>query len=300
MSLHTTDGGIKYPAVRRFLLTFRKENGIISGGKGGERMTSLRDKRLFLLDMDGTIYLDDLLFEGTPDFLAHVRAIGGRAMYLTNNSSKSVKSYVDKLGRMGIRAEPEDFFTSVDATVLHLRQRGYGRIYAFGTASFRAQLREGGLCITDRLEEAVDCLCMGFDTELTFQKLEDACILLNRGVDYVATNPDWVCPTRYGFVPDCGSVAEMLFRATGRRPCFIGKPQPDMVRLAIEKSGFAPEQAILLGDRLYTDISSGVNAGIDTVLVLSGESTMEALVTSEVKPTYVMENIREFLNTIKE
>jgi len=261
-------------------------------------MTGLKDKRLFLLDMDGTIYLDDQLFDGTLDFLDYVKTIGGRAMYLTNNSSKSVKSYVDKLKRLGISAGAEDFLTSVNATVLYLQQQSYKKIYAFGTESFKSQLREAKLPIVDRLEEGIDCLCMGFDTELTFQKLEDACILLNRGVDFVATNPDWVCPTWYGSVPDCGSVSEMLFRATRRRPRFIGKPQPDMVNLAVAKSGFSKEQAILLGDRLYTDIQSGVNAGIDTVLVLSGEATLEDLAASETKPAYVMENIREFLNQI--
>ena len=263
-------------------------------------MTPLKDKRLFLLDMDGTIYLDEQLFDGTLDFLAHVKAMGGRAMYLTNNSSKSVKSYVDKLARLGINACAEDFLTSVNATVLYLQKQAYHKIYAFGTQSFKSQLKEAGLPVTDVLEEGIDCLCMGFDTELTFQKLEDACILLNRGVDFVATNPDWVCPTWYGSVPDCGSVSEMLFRATGRRPRFIGKPQPDMVELAVAKSGFTKEQAILLGDRLYTDIQSGVNAGVDTVLVLSGEATLEDLAASQVKPAYVMENIREFFNKIKE
>lgn len=263
-------------------------------------MTGLKDKRLFLLDMDGTIYLDDRLFDGTAEFLAHVQAIGGRAMYLTNNSSKSVESYVDKLSRMGLRAAPEDFLTSVNATVLYLRQKNHRKIYAFGTASFRQQLRQGGLPVTDILAEDIDCLCMGFDTELTFQKLEDACILLNRGVEYVATNPDWVCPTGYGSVPDCGSVAEMLYRATGRRPRFIGKPEPDMVELAVKETNFTKEQTILLGDRLYTDIKSGVRAGVDTVLVLSGEATLKDLAASDVKPTYVMKDIREFLNNLTE
>ena len=263
-------------------------------------MTGLKDKRLFLLDMDGTIYLDDRLFDGTAEFLAHVQAIGGRVMYLTNNSSKSVESYVDKLSRMGLRAAPEDFLTSVNATVLYLRQKNHRKIYAFGTASFRQQLRQGGLPVTDVLAEDIDCLCMGFDTELTFQKLEDACILLNRGVEYVATNPDWVCPTGYGSVPDCGSVAEMLYRATGRRPRFIGKPEPDMVELAVKETNFTKEQTILLGDRLYTDIKSGVRAGVDTVLVLSGEATLKDLAASDVKPTYVMKDIREFLNNLTE
>jgi len=263
-------------------------------------VAELKEKRLFLLDMDGTIYLDEQLFDGTLEFLAHVKHIGGRAMYLTNNSSKSVSSYVDKLKRLGITAEETDFFTSVNATVLHLQSRNFHKIYAFGTASFRQQLLDAGLPVTHRLEEDIDCLCMGFDTELTFQKLEDACILLNRGVEYIATNPDWVCPTWYGSVPDCGSVAEMLYRATGRRPNVIGKPQPHMVELAVKASGFTKEQSILLGDRLYTDIKSGVNADIDTVLVLSGEATLEDLAASDVKPSYVFDNIKAFYHKLTE
>lgn len=262
-------------------------------------MPGLAEKRLFLLDMDGTIYLDDQLFDGTLDFLDYVRRIGGRALYLTNNSSRSVESYVQKLHRLGIEAQAEDFLTSVNATVLDLKRRNHHKIYAFGTESFRAQLTKAGLPVTDRREPDVDCLCMGFDTELTFQKLEDACILLNQGVDYIATNPDWVCPTWYGYVPDCGSVAEMLFRATGRRPRFIGKPEPTMVLLALEQTGFAPEQAILLGDRIYTDIASGFRAGIDTALMLSGEATLQDVQQSEIRPSYIFENIREMLKLMQ-
>ena len=148
------------------------------------------------------------------------------------------------------------------------------------------------------LEDDVDCLCMGFDTELTFQKLEDACILLGRGVDYIATNPDWVCPTWYGYVPDCGSVSEMLYNATKRRPFFIGKPQPEMPLLAIEKTGYKKEETVIIGDRLYTDIACGVNAGISSVFVLSGEGTLEDIEKSEVKPEFVYDNIREIYNEL--
>ena len=180
-------------------------------------MTTLGEKRLFLLDMDGTIYLDEELFPGTRPFLDAVRACGGRYLFLTNNSSKSVDAYREKLARMGIPAGREDFLTSVDALIAELRSRpAYRKCYAFGTRSFRRQLAEAGVPVTDRLEDGIDCLLVGFDTELTFQKLEDACILLGRGVDYIATNPDWVCPTWYGSVPDCGSVCGMLLRATGR------------------------------------------------------------------------------------
>ena len=256
-------------------------------------MGRLADKRLFLLDMDGTIYLDDRLFDGTLDFLAWVRAVGGRALYLTNNSSRGVSAYVEKLARLGIGAAREDFLTSVHVTARYLQKKQYRRIYAFGTASFRQQLAEAGLPVTDRLEEGIDCLCCGFDTELTFQKLEDACILLNRGVDFAATNPDWVCPTWYGYVPDCGSVCEMLYRATGRRPRVIGKPQPEMALLAMESAGYAPEETVLVGDRLYTDIACAVNAGIDSVLVLSGESTEADLKASETKPRWVLRDVAE-------
>ena len=139
---------------------------------------------------------------------------------------------------------------------------------------------------------------MGFDTELTFQKLEDACILLNRGVDYIATNPDWVCPTWYGYVPDCGSVAQILQTATKRLPKFIGKPQPDMALLATKNSGFSADETVLVGDRLYTDIACGQNAGISTVFVLSGEGTMDDLKKSDIKPEFIKNNIREILNEI--
>ena len=263
-------------------------------------MASLKEKRLFLLDMDGTIYLDDHLFAGTLEFLEHVRAIGGRYLFLTNNSSRGVDAYIEKLARLGIVSSAEDFLTSVDATLLYLTQNHAGqKCYVSGTETFKNQLREGGVDLTDKLEDGIEVLVHGFDRELTFQKLEDSCILLNRGVEFIATNPDWVCPTWYGSVPDCGSVCEMLFRATGRRPRFIGKPRPEMALLAMEKFGYAKEQTVLVGDRLYTDIACGVNAGIDTVFVLSGEGTMEDLKTSDAQPAFVLDDIAALLEELK-
>ena len=263
-------------------------------------MKNLKNKKLFLLDMDGTIYLDTELFDGTIDFLEYVKSIGGRYMFVTNNSSKSVDKYIEKLASLGINSTKDDFLTSTNATIIHLKKINHKKIYALGTESFRKQLIEANLPITTKLEDDIDCLCMGFDTELTFQKLEDACILLGKGVDYIATNPDWVCPTWYGFVPDCGSVSEMLYNATKRRPQFIGKPQPAMVELAIEETGYSKDEAIVIGDRLYTDIACGVNAGISSAFVLSGEGTMDDLEKSEVKPEFVFKNIREMLEIMKE
>ena len=256
-------------------------------------MKKLKEKKLFLLDMDGTIYLDDYLFDGTLDFLDYVKKIGGRYLFLTNNSSKGIDKYIEKLDKLGIKSNADDFLTSTDATIAYLKEKNHNKIYAFGTESFRRQLSDAGLPVIDKIEDGIDCLCISNDWELTFKKLEDSCILLKGDIDYIATNPDWVCPTWYGSVPDCGSFCEMLYRATGKRPKFIGKPEPDMIYLALERTGYQKDDALMLGDRLYTDIESGVNAGIDTVFVLSGEGTLEDLEASPEKPTYVRQNIRE-------
>ena len=261
-------------------------------------IAKLKEKKLYLLDMDGTLYLGDRLFSGTVDFLSFIRETGGKYIFLTNNSSKGVDRYQEKMHRLGIETEASDFLTSVHATVWYLQPKNYHKIYAFGTASFKTQLRDAGLPVTDRLEPDIDCLLMGFDTELTFQKLEDACILLGRGVDYYATNPDWVCPTEYGFVPDCGSVAGMLFNATKRMPVFIGKPEPYMLNLAMERTGYGREETIIFGDRLYTDIKSGFNAGVSTCFVLSGEGTMADVEKSDVKPDYIFRDISEYTNIV--
>ena len=250
--------------------------------------------------MDGTIYLDEELFDGTIDFLNYVKEIGGRYLFLTNNSSRGVDAYVQKMARLGIEATREDFLTSTDATILYLKaNHPNAKVYAFGTTTFKDQLRQSGINITDKLEDDIDLLLCGFDTELTFQKLEDSCILLNRGVPFIATNPDWVCPTWYGYVPDCGSVCQMLTTATGRKPQFIGKPQPEMALLAMERFGYEKRETMMIGDRLYTDIASGINAGIDACFVLSGEGTMEDVKTSDVKPTMIYDNIRAILNDLQ-
>ena len=263
-------------------------------------MIDFKRKKLFLLDMDGTIYLGDNLFDGTLDFLRRVREQGGRYLFATNNSSRGVNAYVERLQKMGIDAVADDFLTSIDALIWYLRGKyDDALIYAFGTRTFREQLTDAGFRITDRLEKGISLLVCGFDTELTFQKLEDACILLGRGVDFVATNPDWVCPTAWGSVPDCGSVCEMLFRATGRRPKFIGKPQPEMVLLSMERCGCTREETVLIGDRVYTDIACGVNAGVDTAFVLSGEGAVSDIETYQVTPAGIYQNIREIEGLMK-
>lgn len=266
----------------------------------------LKEKKLFLLDMDGTIYLDDYLFDGVLEFLAEIKERNGRYIFMTNNSSKSVSAYIEKLNNLGIDAAEEDFMTSVDATIQFLKEK-YGKeafsklIYIMGTESFINQMKDSGFRITTDEGPDVEVILCGFDRELTYKKLEDICRMLSekdRKIDYFATNPDWVCPTDFGFVPDCGSMCQMIEIATGKKPYFIGKPQPDMAVLSIKKTGFEAEETLVIGDRLYTDIACGVNAGVDTCFVLSGEGTLDDLKKYDVKPTYILNDIKELLRRI--
>ncbi len=249
--------------------------------------------------MDGTLYLGDRLFPFTSDFLKTVKDIGGRYVFVTNNSSKGTDAFVEKMKRLGIFATEDDFLTSTDATVALIRQK-YKDIlfYVMGTSTFIETLKKEGIPVTEDLDDysKIGGVLISNDTELTFRKLSDISLLLSdkeKDTVYLATNPDFVCPTEFGYVPDCGSFAEMLRKATGRTPYFIGKPNPDMLLSAMEKFGYEKDACLVIGDRLYTDISAGVNAGMDTAFVLSGEGTKEDLLTYDVKPTAVYKHVGE-------
>ena len=262
----------------------------------------LAGKRLFLLDLDGTIYLEDSLLPGAADFLSYVRSHGGAVRYLTNNSSRGVDAGMEKMTRLGIPAEREEFLTAVEAAVHYLRtRRPVGEAYfVVGTESFRRQLRQAGLDIRETPDGDVTAVLVGFDTELTYRKVEDACRLLCRGADFLATNPDLACPTLYGFMPDCGSICQMLINATLRQPLYIGKPDPTMIELALEQTGCPRWEALMVGDRLYTDIACGVNAGVDTALVLTGEATQADAAVSPTPPTAIYRDMAALLAAIKE
>lgn len=261
----------------------------------------VNNTRLYLLDMDGTLYLGNQLYPFTRELLAEIRRTGGRYLFLTNNSSKSVADYVRKLASMGIAATEEDFLTSSQATAYYLKKHHPGkRLYVCGTKSLVRELEEAGFSVTTELD-GVECIVMGFDTELTFQKLWDVSKLLltNPDLPYIATNPDLVCPTEFGSVPDCGSICIGIRNATGREPVVIGKPSPLMAQLAMERFGCTPAQTAMVGDRVYTDIKAGLNAGVTTVLVLSGESTIETVAESPDKPHLILKDLGELLPLLK-
>ena len=261
----------------------------------------LQQTKLFLFDMDGTLYLGDRLYSFTLELLQCLRQSGRKYLFMTNNSSKSVEDYIKKLARLGIESCREDFITSSQATAWYLKENHPGkRLYVCGTNSLKEELRREGFAIANGPEDT-DVIVMGFDTELTFQKLHDVCytLLTRPDIPYIATNPDYVCPTEFGSVPDCGSVCDMVFNATGKRPVVIGKPTPLMPRLAMQALGYAKEETAVVGDRIYTDIKSGLNAGITTVLVMSGETTREILESSPDKPHIVLDHAGQILDVLK-
>lgn len=258
----------------------------------------IKEINLFLFDMDGTLYLGNRLFDFTRELLDKIKKSGKKYMFMTNNSSKSVKDYIKKLASLGIETEKSDFITSSQATAYYLKKHHNGkRLYVCGTESLKEELKENGFEITERLDD-VDVIVMGFDTELTFKKLHDVSYLLltRNDIPYIATNPDYVCPTEFGSVPDCGSVCDMLYNVSKRRPIVIGKPEALMPTLAMEHEGYTRTETAVIGDRIYTDVKSGLNAGTLAILVMSGETTREILEESTVKPDLVLESAREIID----
>ncbi len=262
---------------------------------------TISSMKLYLFDMDGTLYIGDRLFDFTRDLLSAIRKQGAKYLFMTNNSSKSVNDYIKKLDKLGISATREDFITSSQATAYYLKKHHAGKtLYVCGTESFKEELRLEGFTISENISKT-QCIVMGFDTELTFQKLHDVSYLLltQPDIPYIATNPDLVCPTEFGSVPDCGSVCQMIYNATGKRPVVIGKPSSLMPELAMERWQTAKENTCVIGDRIYTDIQCGLNAGITGILVLSGETTVEILENSPNKPHFVLSDASEILQELQ-
>ena len=259
--------------------------------------TKLRNCKLFLLDMDGTLYLGDDVFVGAIEFINTLADTDRKYIYLTNNSSRAGVDYVGRLTGLGFPCEMENVFTSGMATGLYLDEKFKGKkIYPVGTRAFMRELESYGVEFSDT---DADVVCVGFDTELYYEKLDKAVHFLRRGCDFIAANPDWVCPMPADEVlPDCGSICALLTAASGVEPVFIGKPNRNMVDIISGYTGIPNEQICCVGDRLYTDIASGVNAGIDTICVLSGEATMDEILAYDKKPRWIFRDVSHILEVL--
>ncbi len=259
--------------------------------------TPLNQIRCFLLDMDGTFYLGDHLLPGALEFVDLLKSRGTRFLFLTNNSSRGRRQYAEKIGRLGLEL-PENFiFTSGEATAIYLsRQKPGARLFVAGTPALEEELAAHGfnLCQDDP-----DYVVLGFDTTLTYAKLWKLCDLVRSGLPYIATHPDINCPTETGYMPDIGSMIACIAASTGRQPdVIIGKPHAPIVAALAEKTNLPVQYLAMIGDRLYTDIALG-QAGLTTILVLSGETRREDLPDSPFQPDYVMRDLAELVETLK-
>lgn len=268
----------------------------------GKEAASLRDKRLFLFDMDGTVNQDERLFPGAQELMRTIRRLGGEYVFITNNSTWSVEDLMARMTRLGIPSERRNYFTATMAAINYLNGHYPGaKIYCQGTRSSVAELRAGGLDITEEVTEEADLILVCYDAELTYPKLRKTCEMLSRfDIPFIATNPDLCCPASFGFVPDCGSICQMLENATGRKPLYVGKPEPAMVYGAQQVFGRSREETVVIGDRLYTDIAVGLNAGTTAVAVLTGEATAEMILNGDIKPTFTFASVKEMNDAMTE
>lgn len=254
--------------------------------------------RCFVLDMDGTIYLGKRLLPGAKAFIAHLREHHVPYFFLTNNSSRSRMDYVEKLARLGLPTPAEKIFSSGEATAIYLQKEKPGaRVYLVGTPSLQEEFRRFGF---DLVDADPDYVVLGFDTTLTYGKLRKLCDFVREGYPYIATHPDINCPTEEGFMPDIGAMMALVKASTGRDPdVIIGKPHPPIIEALVEKTGYSPSEITMVGDRLYTDIALG-QAGIQTILVLTGETNLEDLDTSPHQPDLIFEGIKDLYHAYRD
>lgn len=261
-------------------------------------LEDLKQKKLFLFDIDGTLAVGDTLYDGSAALLSYIDRIGGQAYFITNNSTKSGADYVRKFRTaFHLETTQEQFITSGFMTLRFLKEHYADRkIFVLGTASFLSELKRNGLDVTEEPEKDAACVVVAYDSELTYEKLVRVSkLLLTTEIPFYGTNPDLRCPIDFGFIPDCGAICNLITDTTDKKPLYLGKPSPEVVDLCLSLSGFTREETLVVGDRLYTDIACGINGGVDTCVVFTGEAKPADLADTPYPPDYAFPNIKELL-----
>ena len=263
------------------------------------RKSQLLQKKLYVFDQDGTIYLNFKPLQGARDFINYLNKRNRQIVFISNNSSIGTSTYRRKLTKLlGIKITQDQIYNSTLATVQYLQSNGITKIYCLGTPDFVDELFSYGLKTTEKDPQIV---VLAFDTTLTYEKLKKTCLFIRSGLDYIATHPDKVCPTQEGLIPDTGSFISLIETATGvKSKKILGKPNPDLIYFLLDKLHVSSEDTIIFGDRLYTDIQMGKNSDITTALVLTGESKMEDIDRYGVVPDFVFKDLKEVFELLKE
>ena len=251
--------------------------------------SSLEGIDAVFLDLDGTIYLGGKPIDGALEFLERLKARGIKRFFLSNNSSKSVDQYLEKLTKMGISASSEDILLSTHDLLSWLKREGVTETYLVGTEGMGDMLREDGVRTASKEPQYV---VLGYDTEITYEKLSMASIYLHNGIPMVASHPDMVCPSPDGGLPDTGAYMELFEATTGVRPAHVcGKPNAGMILHKIEELGLKPSRCAMVGDRLYTDMEMADRAGVHGILVLSGEATASDADAANQTPSLIVDSV---------
>jgi len=261
----------------------------------------LLSKKLFIFDMDGTIYLGGKPFPFAIEFIKKLRAAGKRVLFFTNNASHSPEFYLDKLTRLGFDPDPSEILSSGNVTAAFLTRKRAGKaVYLLGTPELWDQFSAAGVNLISKRDgtpdgDHADIVVTSFDTTLTYEKLTAACDFIRYGAEYLCTHPDFNCPTETGFIPDSGAIAACVTASTGVSPVYFGKPYAETVEMIEEITGESRDNMCIFGDRIYTDIATGKNHGILAVLVLTGETKESDAETAEesAKPDIMLQSLAE-------
>jgi HAD superfamily hydrolase (TIGR01450 family) len=260
-------------------------------------ISELKEKQVYFFDLDGTVYLGKKLFEGVIELISTLKDEQKNFFFLSNNSSISTSDYLEKLNRFKLNITLDNLILSQHPTFDYLKSNEFKRIFLLGTNSLKEEFKQEGFELT---EEDPEIIVLAFDKELTYERLAKAThFLLKENFPYIATHLDNRCPTEDGYIPDAGGIAALLCKATERMPKVLGKPNKQMLLFKLAQLGISPKNAVMFGDRLYTDVKMGINAGISTCCVLSGESTIDMIKNSEYKPNYIIDGIWELLKEFK-
>ena len=260
-------------------------------------------KKLIIFDMDGTIYLGKNLIDGALETFDYLNKNHIDYVFFTNNSSHDLDFYYKKIKDFGIKCDlKKNFYSSVEVTIGHLKDRNIKDIFVIGNKSFKDKLEKHFNLVKEySSSNKVDAVVCGFSTELVYQELKDASLYLQtRDIPFIATNGDYRCPIEDGlYIPDCGGMIEWLRLVTNKKAEVMGKPNPEIVSYLAKEFHVNKDEVLVVGDRLYTDILVGINAKVDTLCVLSGECTIDDVHKYEHKPTYILDSIKSLPDLLK-
>lgn len=250
--------------------------------------------KIVFLDLDGTVYLGDTLLPGAREFLHFLEKRNIHYYFLSNNSSRSKQDYVRKISNLGIPVTEAKIILSTDGVIEFLLRDQAKEIFVIGTESMQQMFIQAGLSVDSTDPKYV---VLGYDTELTYDKLKKGALYLQQKAVLLATHPDTVCPTPEGSIPDVGAMLALFEKATGKKPALIfGKPNPEMISHVLKQHKTSPEETVMIGDRLYTDMELAFRVGCGSILVLSGETQPGDLRNTQQRPGLVVKNLGRLLS----